>query len=168
MVEPSKETFIIVSEASDEELAKDLYIYESMEEVNDQLEDLTFANIDLNNNKVYHGVLIPGHTIPESFQGCTPYIIVKNPERYEVSVLENEATFLKESCSPDKVVDTITTILTGDNIFNNDSIPIKIEDVFVFFGIEVIPVLQIVESAVFQDEEFCDRIDNMVEKFKQL
>lgn len=168
MAELSKETFIVVSEASGEELAKDLYICDSLEEVNDQLEDLTFANLDPENNKTYHGVLISGHTIPDSFQGCTPYIIVKNPERYEISVLENEAMFLKESCSPDKVAETITNILNGDNIFDNDSTPITIDDVFIFLGRELIPVLQIVESAIFHDEEFCDRIERMVEKFKQL
>lgn len=168
MPDSSKETFIVVSEASGEELAKDIYIYDSIEEVNDRLEDLTFANLDPDLNKIYHGVLISGRTIPESFQGCTPYIVIKNPERYEVSVLEHEAMFLKESCSPDKVAETITTILTGDNIFSNDSTPIRIEDVFVFFGREVIPVLQITEAAVFEDEEFSERVAEMVEKFKQL
>jgi len=164
----SKEVFVIVSDASGDEIIKDIYVYEGIEEVNSCLEDLTFANLDPEGNKIYHGALIPGHTIPESFQGCTPYIIIKNPERYHISVLENEAMFLKEECSPDKVANTITSLLTGSNVFSDDSIKLDIEDIYIFFGREVLPVLQITEDSVFEDEEFADRVTNMVEKFKQM
>jgi len=54
----------------------EMIVCDTIDDVNDTLINESSGNIEMDTIKIYHGVLLNSTFIPNSFDGCTPYIIV--------------------------------------------------------------------------------------------
>jgi len=165
-----REVFVVTSTDPDYELYTEVYILDSLGKANAKLTDLTYGSTDDDSVQVYHGILLNADCIPPTFNGCTPYIIVQNPERTKSKAVENEAHFEKMVINPNKVAEKIEDLLESENLFisiDGSEMNVTIDDIYLFFGYNMIKVLQISEERV--DDEIMSRlykIDSAVAKVK--
>lgn len=138
----------------------------SIKAANAVLEDISFANLDEENCRAYRGIITNASKIPPKFLGCTPYIIVQIPDQdfENKSAAYIEAHFEKAPISPEKVQIRIQELLSNGIIFNDgygvdhNNIP-TIDDIFLFFGVQIPFVFKIGDQGT--DEEFEDRLKSL-------
>jgi len=162
------EIFLITMNEDIKNVATEVLIFKDLEMCNFKLGDISWGNLDDDNIRVYHGVLTKANFIPENFKGCTPYIMIKNPEGHHAVALEHEHIFEKAMADPTSVANRIQILLDKDELFISSSylqqVTPSIEDVKIFFGQRQTPVFQIAEENL--DEEVMDRLNNLVTEFK--
>jgi hypothetical protein len=137
-----------------------VYTCQSLEQANEVLADISFANLDEENCRAYRGILTDASTIPSKLLGCVPYLIVQLPsdDTQEDYV---EAYFEKLPIIPSKIQERIQEILSQELEYTNDhgvdgnTLP-DINDVFLFFGVQVPFTFNISEQEM--DDEFEDRL----------
>lgn len=153
------EVYIIASVDPDYETYTEVYILNSVEEVNAQLADLTYGNTDDESVQVYHGVLLDGDCIPPSFNGCTPYILLRNPERFINTTVANEAYFNKVTIDPEAVMSRIESFMSAQDLFiptTSEKLSVSINDIKIFFGYKMTKITQI--FAEKRDDEILNRL----------
>jgi len=161
------EVFLITVNEDLEDVATEVFIFKQLETCNFKLSDISWGNLDDDNIRVYHGILVTANFIPENFKGCTPYIMIKNPEGDVYPELANEHMFKKITANSSTVATTIQTLLDDDDLFaygnyTHQLVP-TIEDVQLFFGQKYSPIFQIAEETI--DEEIIDRLSNLLLEF---
>lgn len=155
----NEEIFLITEQLPDDndiDLTTDVFIFNSLVEANMKLDELTYGEADSTEITIYHGILIQANFIPDKLNGIIPYIYIKNPEsKYDIS-LQYDALFIKAYKDINKITNKIEELLNNKYLFinNNDTLP-TIEDVFLFFGTELMPSLQVIDTNI--DEELITR-----------
>lgn len=161
------EVFLITVNEDIDDVSTEVFIFQNLEVCNFKLSELSWANLDDDNIRTYHGVLTSANFIPENFKGCTPYIIIKNPEGRHTAILENECVFEKTAADSHTVATRIQKLLDEDELFISSNylqqlVP-SIEDVKIFFGQRQHPIFQIAEENL--DEEVMDRLSSLIVEF---
>jgi hypothetical protein len=162
------EVFLLTINEDEEDVATEVFKFKDLETCNYKLNDLSWGNLDDDNIRIYHGVLSSATFLPESFKGCTPYIVIKNPEGDVTPVLAHEHVFKKVPSDPAIVAINIQTLLEDDELFISSTylqqIQPTIYDVQIFFGRRVSPVFTILEENL--DEEVMYRLGDLMNEFK--
>ncbi len=120
------------------------------------LHDASYGLLDDDHFKMYYGIIIPATYIPNGIKGCTPWIIIKNPERYTDITAEDDIFIRKGPARLANLPDIIQGILKENDYFPKD---VTIKDVFLLFGKNITPVFHITDEN--EDEEFTDRLDKI-------
>ena len=96
-----EEVFLTTLNEDITNVATEVFIHENLEMCNWKLGEVSWANLDEDNIRTYHGVLVGAKFIPENFKGCTPYILIGNPDRHHSVAIEDEYIFEKwtEDCT---------------------------------------------------------------------
>jgi hypothetical protein len=162
------EVFLITLNEDLKDVSTEVFIYQDVEMCNFRLSDISWGNLDEDNIRIYHGVLVKATFIPENFKGCTPYIIIKNPEGGHTAVLENECFFEKVTADPVTLANRIQKLLEDDELFISSTylqqLKPTIENVKIFFGQRQTPVFQISEDNL--DEEVMGRLNDLSVEFE--
>ncbi len=136
--------------------------------VNHKLEDISWSNLDENNVRIYHGVMVSAMFIPNNFKGCTPYIIIKNPDCNSSPALDNEYFFKKVPGGPEKIAEEIEKALTAKDLFISSyymyPIQLSIHNVKLFLGYRLGAVFQVMPEA--EDDETIDRLEKLAKDIK--
>jgi hypothetical protein len=163
----SNEIFIITINEDLDDTTTEIFIYKNIEACNFKLENTSWGNIDEDNIRVYHGILTNATFIPENFKGCTPYIVLKNPEGNRTSIFENECIFEKTTAETTIVVNRIQELLKNEELFTSPKASLRIastiEDIKIFYGQRQPPILQISEENL--DEEVIYRLSSLTVDF---
>lgn len=150
-----KEAFIIV-EPGFEDLTTEVFVFDTLEAMNHQLEIQSFGNLDVD-LETYHGILVDAKFLPKKFNGCTPYVYVVNPYGQRNQSAMMEAHWEKVKGDPDVVALTIEELLNEKTFeFDNANVPVTIDDVQLFFGQKLQKVLSVPEEHI--DEEMIERV----------
>ena len=158
---PAAEVILVTQNEDIAEASTLIHTCMSIDGANNVLDEISFANIDDDNCRAYRGIITDAKNIPEKFLGCAPYIIVQLPGQEESVVDYTEAHFEKAPMSIDSVRTRIQELLSQELVFDTDSgiriagIP-TIDDIFIFFGIQLPLTLHIGEQDT--DDEFEDRL----------
>ena len=150
--------FLITEQVEEdaEEFSRDVFEFNTLDDVNFKLDELTFGEVDSTDLLVYQGVLIPAIYIPDKLNGLIPYIYIKNPERANDPTFKDDAVFIKASKNINKTTSIIEELLKNAYLFLNiNESFVSIEDVYLFFGEELLLSLQIIDSNI--DEEVLSR-----------
>jgi len=152
----------------DEEATADVFEFNTLKEVNDRLDQLTYGETDSVDLVVYQGILIPALYVPEKLNGLTPYIYIKNPEGKIDPAFKDDAIFVRASKNVNKTTSMIEEFLSNPYLFLNiNDSPVSIEDVYLFFGDELFLSLQVIEANVDEDVLFrALTLKNSVNEFK--
>lgn len=163
-----KEVYLVTQHEDLKSIPTELQICESLEAANVALSDISFGNTDDDNCRVYCGVIIPAKFIPDKLKGCTPYIIVFNPDN------SGEVIFKKSPMSTDKLCSKIEELLSDELLFDKEfefkdgtytvgerKRSHSIEDVSIFFGSRLTSVLHVPEDAL--DEELIFRVTDLAD-----
>lgn len=141
----------------------DVFVFDDVDDVNLKLEEITYGHTNYENIEVFSGIIIPSEHIPASFDGTIPHILIQNPDRVFDETVSDEAYFFKSSSDPKVVTEKIEELMAVDDLFFSsyavESPVIGIEDVKLFFGYAMLPVLQIIEESV--DEEVFERLEKI-------
>jgi len=164
----AKEVFLVTINEDLANVATEVYIYNSLAMANYKMGDVSWANLDEENVRMYHGVIIPATFLPNSFKGCTPRILIKNPEGYNDIGLENDYYFSKVPSDPAELAKTIEKLLDDDELFISASYHVRREhtmaEVELFLGTSIMPVFQVMDESV--DEEIIERLSSLVDEIK--
>jgi hypothetical protein len=144
----------------------EVYVYNTLEEVNEHVVTESFGEPSLDGDyiKVFHGVIVPASYIPETFNGCTPFLYVKHPLRYTEDLHKHEAYFRKISEGTDvlvKVIEELMTYHVYDSL-KGRSYKLIIKDANIFLGYELQMALHCPEQS--SDEEAIYRIKKLRDK----
>jgi len=144
----------------------EVYMYNTLELANEHVMTESFGEPSLDGDymKVFHGILVPANYIPETFNGCTPFLLVQNPLRESERLHEHEAYFRKIASGTDVLVKIIEEIMTY-NVYhsvNGMSRKVSINDASIFLGYELQMSLHCPEQCT--DEEAIHRIKKLGNK----
>lgn len=161
------ETFLLVNSTYvGSENGVEVMAYDTLEELNGQLENESFGEIEEDEIQVFHGVLVDARFIPSTFNGSTPYIYITNPLGEHVSGFAAEAHFEKASGDPEAVALTIQELLEEKTFnFNNRNHEVTIDHVRLFFGYKMQTVMAVPDSHI--DEEVIDRVGALVASMEE-
>lgn len=148
-----KTIFIMTVGEEEEDIITEIYAYTNLDAANEQLHEITYGAIDEDHYRMYHGVLLRAFYIPNNLKGCTPYVIIRNPERVIFPVTSDEGWFHKGPNDPDSLADYIQKLIGSNDAFTSK---ITIDDVFIFYGKQLSPSLHIAAEET-DDEELIDR-----------
>lgn len=167
-MEPNEREVFLITLANTEEEEIEIILCESLAEANDALSNESSGNIEENTIKIYHGVLIPSTFIPNSFNGCTPHIVVfsKNELQYndlsDIVDSEIKTVYFKKISIKDSNTVSNTIMKFIKNKAERDNEKIDINFIKLFLGHEVQPVLNIPDEHI--DEELIERVIKVAEK----
>lgn len=169
-----EDVFIVVAFASENSDVAEISIVASIMEVNNKLEELTYGNIQEELIKVYSGVIMSCLHLPKSFHGIIPHILVVEKPKFS-ELMDNlsdiydddymslgydylygdieDAKFISGPPDQQYMAEKIEKLVTEDNI--------KIDDILLFFGHELIPVLQVSADSYDDDEEIVTRLSDI-------
>jgi len=159
----SNDGIFILTEYENTQSTTELYVFDSLQELNDYLavESINVSNMDT--YKVYHGVSVLANFIPDNLSGCTPYIVIRNPKGKTVKSLENECHFEKAKGGVVELVKRIEELLKEEKYEFHSDDPPAIEDVRLFFGQEVKLALTVADDTI--DEEVIERVSALSKEF---
>jgi hypothetical protein len=151
--------FLVTIGEDIDEVATEVFFYNSRVGANQQLHNVTYGNLDDENTCIYQGILTKALYIPDSFKNCVPYLLIRNPERHTVKIAVDEAWFKRIPSNPKDTIEYIQEIIKENSLFEER---FSIDDVYLFFGKKLIPVFHITDEAV-DDEELIDRLNDLEE-----
>lgn len=141
----------------------------SIMDMNLLLETITYGDMDnYDNIEMYHGIILPCDLIPDTFNGQTPYLIIKNPENEINQNTMNEACFIKMPSNTKTVRKKIEQLIWENNAFivlTEIEIKLKINHISLFFGYKLSPIMQAPEEYI--DEEVIKRLKKLQTKIQQ-
>ena len=157
----SEELFLLIDNEEYSGVVTEVQEFKSLEMLNAQLNIDSFNNLD-DELKILHGKKVNARFIPNSFNGCTPYIYIRNPLEKTKSLFTDEAHIEKVTGDPEVVTLTIEELLKEKTYkFNCLETKVTIDDVYLFFGHELSKVLYVPQENI--DEELLDRVNKLTE-----
>lgn len=168
----NKCVFLVTINEDIEELPTEAFTFKDIEDANNYLHEATFGNLDEESTRIYHGTIIAAKFMPDDFNGITPYLLIHNPQRFNVPVTANEVYFERQKSSAVEKLEVPTTgylmrkvqtLLkekTNSIPFTVNSSITSIDDISIFLGAKIEPVFHIPSDSV--DEELTDRIKKVI------
>lgn len=139
----------------------EIFSFSTLDELNDYLAIESYGETDIDSFKVYHGVTTEAKFIPNSLNGCTPFIIIRNPTGKTNKAYENEVHFEKVKGGVKDLTERIEVLLKDQKYeFFSNTKP-KINDVRLFFGHELKMIFKVTEENL--DEELIERVSGLSE-----
>lgn len=167
-----EDVFLIMLGEEKEET--EMYICASVDEANSILEDESFGNATSGIIKIYQGVLVPANFIPNNLKACTPYIVIfrdgQVPTEIDIYNGEEIKTVYFEKVNRSnsiEVTDKIQELMEFNPLekpTEYKKFRTKIENIRLFFGHQIQPVLNIAEINL--DEELIHRVSNLALEMK--
>ena len=139
----------------------EIFSFSTLDELNDYLAAESYGDTDSGGYKVYHGVTTEAKFIPNSLNGCTPFIIIRNPTGKTNKVYADQVHFEKVSGGVENLTRRIEILLKEQKYdFYSNNKP-SINDVRLFFGHELKMILKVSEDSL--DEELIERVSGLSE-----
>ena len=159
----NKHIFMIVSSKTPKSPYIDADICVNREGTNYKLHDVFYRNLNKVDVSIYQGVLIPATFIPESFNGISPYLVIRNPLEDNEFESKCEIYFKKQSTYAINLISVIQNLLEENSLFGLTKMSktkLTIQEVFIFLGRKIRPILYIPHDEL--DEELIERAESMV------
>lgn len=174
--------FLLVAYTSAEVNSAEVCILPSIAEVNMKLEELTYGNINDESIKVYNGIITSSLHLPTSFHGMIPHILIAKSPKFSDTIkklsLEYEDddymvlgddqlyTDIEDALFISGPPDQLGMINKIEMLVDKDGI--NIDDILLFFGYELVPIVQVSEDSYDDDEEIIMRLNNIKEDIYML
>jgi len=158
----NEEVFLLILHADSISFPTEIYVFKTLQALNIHLSTELLAEVeDMDSDTicVFNGIATSARFIPESFDGCTPYIIVHKQTEQLNENEETGALFEKISGGAQGVVEKIQHLVT------TNVIGVDIDDIHLFFGQELTLILAVDDTDI--DEELIDRVKKVTTKITE-
>ena len=167
--------FLVVAYAAENSDSAEVFIVPSIAEVNMKLEELTYGNTRDESIKVFNGVITSSLNLPSSFHGVIPHILIAMKPKFSETMEElamdsedddylilgddqlykelEEAFFASGPPDQAGMIEKIETFV--------DEGGVKIDDILLFFGYELVQIAHVSEDNYDDDEEMIVRLGSI-------